>query len=235
MGDRFLKNDSVVCADIGDNALWMAGSLPAKRGQIFLTSEHLGIMGYALNAGIVSTVSPGGKDRRTTSLPATAGSSRASTSYRHCAITAVRSSDKPLALGCMYSIGAIAMESNGQVQASVTEQLAPFGVTGDRIYINFFVSLFDVISCFNRNICRFVSYNATKIHICISYSFSCFCHIFYIHRTKFRMFPGRTLAGMAQPSLVNWNYTGISSLARYSSIDFCVHVVPTSEIVGAVL
>lgn len=49
------------------------------------------------------------------------------------------------------------------------------------------------------------------------------------------MFPGRTLAGMAQPSLVNWNYTGISSLARYSSIDFCVHVVPTSEIVGAVL
>ncbi|MEN8659465.1 MAG: hypothetical protein ABF313_15610, partial [Marivita sp.] len=34
----------------------------------------------------------------------------------------------------------IAMESNGQVQASVTDQLAPFGVTGDRIYINFFVS-----------------------------------------------------------------------------------------------
>ena len=49
-------------------------------------------------------------------------------------------SDAPLALGCMYSIGAIAMESNGQVQASVTEQLASFGVTGDRIYINFFVS-----------------------------------------------------------------------------------------------
>lgn len=49
-------------------------------------------------------------------------------------------SDAPLALGCMYSIGAIAMESNGQVQASVTDQLAPFGVTGDRIYINFFVS-----------------------------------------------------------------------------------------------
>ena len=49
-------------------------------------------------------------------------------------------SDAPLALGCMYSIGAIAMDSNGQVQASVTEQLAPFGVTGDRIYINFFVS-----------------------------------------------------------------------------------------------
>lgn len=47
-------------------------------------------------------------------------------------------SDAPLALGCMYSIGAIAMESNGQVQASVTEQLASFGVTGDRIYINFF-------------------------------------------------------------------------------------------------
>ena len=112
-------------------------------------------------------------------------------------------SDAPLALGCMYSIGAIAMESNGKVQASVTEQLAPFGVTGDRIYINFFVSLFDVISCFNRNICRFVSCNATKIHICISYLFSCFCHIFYIHRTKCRMCPGRTLAGMAQPSLVN--------------------------------
>lgn len=47
-------------------------------------------------------------------------------------------SDAPLALGCMYSIGAIAMESNGKVQASVTEQLSPFGVAGDRIYINFF-------------------------------------------------------------------------------------------------
>lgn len=51
-------------------------------------------------------------------------------------------SDAPLALGCMYSIGAIGMESNGQVQASVTEQLAAFGVTGDRIYINFFVRSF---------------------------------------------------------------------------------------------
>ena len=36
MGE-FLDNDSVICADIGDNALFMASSLAAKRGQRFLT------------------------------------------------------------------------------------------------------------------------------------------------------------------------------------------------------
>jgi thiamine pyrophosphate-dependent acetolactate synthase large subunit-like protein len=61
MGDQFLDNNSVICADIGDNALWMASSLPAMRGQRFLTSEHLGIMGYALNSGIASALSSKGK------------------------------------------------------------------------------------------------------------------------------------------------------------------------------
>jgi phenylpyruvate tautomerase len=108
-------------------------------------------------------------------------------------------SDAPLALGCMYSIGAIAMESNGQVQASVTEQLAPFGVTGDRIYINFFVSLFNLISCFNRNICwlfRFVSCTCNP-----NYHISWFSPPFIC--LQIRMCPGLTLAGMAQPSLVD--------------------------------
>ena len=41
---RYLNSRSVICADIGDNALFMAASLAAKRGQRFLTSEHLGIM-----------------------------------------------------------------------------------------------------------------------------------------------------------------------------------------------
>lgn len=53
----YLDEDSVVCADIGDNALWMASSLAAQRGQRFLSSEHLGIMGYALNSGIAASLS----------------------------------------------------------------------------------------------------------------------------------------------------------------------------------
>ena len=52
-----LVSDAVVCADIGDNALWMASSLAAKRGQSFLTSEHMGIMGMALNAGLAASLS----------------------------------------------------------------------------------------------------------------------------------------------------------------------------------
>ena len=52
----FLDDDSVICADIGDNALFMASSLPAKRGQRFLTSEHLGIMGFSLNSGVVASL-----------------------------------------------------------------------------------------------------------------------------------------------------------------------------------
>jgi len=46
--------------------------------------------------------------------------------------------DAPAALGCLYSIGAIAMESNGKIQASVTDLLEPYGVAEDRMYINFF-------------------------------------------------------------------------------------------------
>lgn len=47
-------------------------------------------------------------------------------------------SDAPTALGCLYSIGAIAKESNGGIQKDVTDLLEPFGVAEDRIYINFF-------------------------------------------------------------------------------------------------
>lgn len=46
--------------------------------------------------------------------------------------------DDPTALGCLYSIGSIAKESNGAIQKSVTDLLEPFGVTEGRIYINFF-------------------------------------------------------------------------------------------------
>jgi thiamine pyrophosphate-dependent acetolactate synthase large subunit-like protein len=91
MGE-YLDEDVVVCADIGDNSLWLASALPSKRGQRFLTvrsisllhdlicqrrnnithpiskslplaffyflqSEHLGIMGYAVNAGIAASLS----------------------------------------------------------------------------------------------------------------------------------------------------------------------------------
>ena len=38
----------------------------------------------------------------------------------------------------MYSIGAIAMDSNGAIQSSVTDLLEPYGVDPKRIYINFF-------------------------------------------------------------------------------------------------
>ncbi len=47
-------------------------------------------------------------------------------------------SDAPLALGCLYSIGAITMANNGKIQSGVTDALEKFGVTQDRIYINFF-------------------------------------------------------------------------------------------------
>lgn len=46
--------------------------------------------------------------------------------------------EEPAALGCMYSIGAIAKESNGKIQASVTDLLEPFGLSESRMYINFF-------------------------------------------------------------------------------------------------
>lgn len=35
----FLKEDAILCADIGDNALWMASEIIAKRGQRTITSE----------------------------------------------------------------------------------------------------------------------------------------------------------------------------------------------------
>lgn len=47
-------------------------------------------------------------------------------------------SDDPTALGCLYSIGSIAMESNGAITKEVTDLLEPFGLAEDRIYINFF-------------------------------------------------------------------------------------------------
>jgi len=78
MGE-YLDDDAVICADIGDNSLWLASALPAKRGQRFLTvsrlrivssivlccltldcllqSEHLGIMGYAINSGLAASLS----------------------------------------------------------------------------------------------------------------------------------------------------------------------------------
>jgi phenylpyruvate tautomerase len=46
--------------------------------------------------------------------------------------------DAPTALGCLYSIGAIAQETNGFIQNDVTDLLEPYGVAEDRIYINFF-------------------------------------------------------------------------------------------------
>ena len=46
--------------------------------------------------------------------------------------------DAPAALGCVYSIGAISMESNGGITSDVTEALEPFGLDPGRIYINFF-------------------------------------------------------------------------------------------------
>ena len=47
-------------------------------------------------------------------------------------------SDDPTALGCLYSIGSITMESNGAITAAVSDLLEPFGVKDNRIYINFF-------------------------------------------------------------------------------------------------
>jgi phenylpyruvate tautomerase len=47
-------------------------------------------------------------------------------------------SDKPTCLGTMYSIGAIAVESNGKITAAVTDLLEEFGLSEDRIYITFF-------------------------------------------------------------------------------------------------
>lgn len=45
-------------------------------------------------------------------------------------------SDEPTALACVYSIGAIAKESNGKITSDVSDLLV--GVEDNRIYINFF-------------------------------------------------------------------------------------------------
>jgi Macrophage migration inhibitory factor (MIF) len=47
-------------------------------------------------------------------------------------------SDAPAALGTVYSIGGISMESNGAITNDVTDALSPFGLAADRMYINFF-------------------------------------------------------------------------------------------------
>ena len=47
-------------------------------------------------------------------------------------------SSDPCALGNLYSIGAIGMESNGEIHVAVSELLAPFGLDSSRMYINFF-------------------------------------------------------------------------------------------------
>lgn len=47
-------------------------------------------------------------------------------------------STDPLALGCLYSLGAINMANNGKIQSGVTDVLEKYGVTEKRIYINFF-------------------------------------------------------------------------------------------------
>uniref|UniRef100_A0A7S2U746 L-dopachrome isomerase n=1 Tax=Attheya septentrionalis TaxID=420275 RepID=A0A7S2U746_9STRA len=47
-------------------------------------------------------------------------------------------SDAPTALGVLYSIGAISIESNGGITSDVTDLLEPYGVEANRIYINFF-------------------------------------------------------------------------------------------------
>jgi len=45
--------------------------------------------------------------------------------------------DAPTALGNLYSIGSIAMESNGKITSDVTDLLEPWNISEDRIYINF--------------------------------------------------------------------------------------------------
>jgi phenylpyruvate tautomerase len=49
-------------------------------------------------------------------------------------------SDAPLALGCLYSLGAINVVNNGKVHAGVTDVFDKYGlgIAQDRMYINFF-------------------------------------------------------------------------------------------------
>ena len=47
-------------------------------------------------------------------------------------------STDPLALGCLYSLGAINMANNRKIQSGVTDVLEKYDVMEKRIYINFF-------------------------------------------------------------------------------------------------
>mmetsp|Transcript_5531 Transcript_5531/g.15247 ORF Transcript_5531/g.15247 Transcript_5531/m.15247 type:complete len:167 (+) Transcript_5531:2-502(+) len=47
-------------------------------------------------------------------------------------------SDAPAAVGCLYSIGSIAQESNGAFMATLCGLLAKQGVPAERVYVNFF-------------------------------------------------------------------------------------------------
>lgn len=47
-------------------------------------------------------------------------------------------SDAPSTLGCLYSMGDINKANNGTIQNGVTDIMDEYGVTQDRIYINFF-------------------------------------------------------------------------------------------------
>ena len=54
-----LKDDAVVCADVGQNQIFTCKYLPQKHGRL-LTSGGLGTMGYALPAGVgVKVALPG--------------------------------------------------------------------------------------------------------------------------------------------------------------------------------
>lgn len=44
----------------------------------------------------------------------------------------------PCALGNLYSIGAISMESNGAIHSAISDLLSPHGVDASRMYINYF-------------------------------------------------------------------------------------------------
>ncbi len=57
---RYLPEDAIVCADVGQNQMWAAQSLELKRGQRFLTQGGMAAMGSALPMAIgASFAAPG--------------------------------------------------------------------------------------------------------------------------------------------------------------------------------
>jgi len=46
--------------------------------------------------------------------------------------------DDPCALATMYSLGSIAMESNGKIHCDISKLLKEFGLESNRMYINYF-------------------------------------------------------------------------------------------------